>query len=480
MRLALLFSFLLLQLVGFTQAIYSRVNPDFDSESNFRKDLFRKDQFYTDTSENIVLLAPLLKLSGNTHGQWDVGVGLNLGLKKDRLLVELQGGHRVFSMFNFHYGFHFVDSSHIAVPGFGITKKNNLIEQTPFFRGTAKYQLNKYFDVSAGYNSLFVGDGYRSLLMDDLAAPSPFVRLNASFWKVNYSVHYTALSPINPNSPDQKQDLSFSTTHAFDIQPWKWIKINLFESVVWLGTDTLNARGYDIAYLNPMIFFRPVEFSLGSNDNALLGGGLTLYPTENIALYGQVVIDEFLLDRVREKKGWWANKQGWQLGAKWQKAFGVEGLYLQGEYNAVRPFTYSHATYRTAYANKGLSRAHFLGSNFSEVLGIIRFQKGRWIYRFSASVFDKGQNYLSEANEGGNLLRPQNSFANEFGNTLGQGREMKNLFAQANAYYRLGKSGESNLYANVGAGFMKRTGYKDGPFLQLGIRTQFPNFLMQP
>ena len=38
-----------------------------------------------------------------------------------------------------------------------------------------------------------------------------------------------------------------------------------------LELETYN-RGYEISYLNPIIFYRPVEYSMGSNKgNALMG-----------------------------------------------------------------------------------------------------------------------------------------------------------------------------------------------------------------
>ena len=70
--------------------------------------------------------------------------------------------------------------------------------------------------------------------------------------------------------------------------------------------------------------------------------------------------------------GWWANKFGIQLGAKYFNAFDVENLYLQAEYNAIRPYTYSHKelNYNLGHNNQPL--AHLWGANFREFVGIAR------------------------------------------------------------------------------------------------------------
>ena len=46
-------------------------------------------------------------------------------------------------------------------------------------------------------------------------------------------------------------------------------------------------------YLNPIIFLRPVEYSLNSSDNALMGLNWKFKSTNNSHIYGQFVIDEF-------------------------------------------------------------------------------------------------------------------------------------------------------------------------------------------
>lgn len=54
------------------------------------------------------------------------------------------------------------------------------------------------------------------------------------------------------------------------------------------------------------------------------------------------MLDEFKLHEVIAGNGWWGNKLAFQLGAKAFDLFNIRSLYVQTEFNFVRPYTYSH------------------------------------------------------------------------------------------------------------------------------------------
>ena len=74
------------------------------------------------------------------------------------------------------------------------------------------------------------------------------------------------------------------------------LTVSIFETVMWAPSAS---RGYELAYLNPVLFIRPVENSLGSPDNVLLGSNVRWKINQQNTLYGQVMLDELLLDEVR-------------------------------------------------------------------------------------------------------------------------------------------------------------------------------------
>ena len=89
--------------------------------------------------------------------------------------------------------------------------------------------------------------------------------------------------------------------------------MGLFESVVWANT---NNRGFDMSFVNPIIFYRTVEFaSSARTGNALLGLTTKVKWNNQINFYGQFLLDEFSLADMKAGNKSWKNKFGYQLGA---------------------------------------------------------------------------------------------------------------------------------------------------------------------
>jgi hypothetical protein len=165
--------------------------------------------------------------------------------------------------------------------------------------------------------------------------------------------------------------------HHLSINIGKKLNIGVFESVVFSDSSS-----FEWSYLNPIIFYRAIEQQFGSSDNVILGADFKWNAFKGFSVYGQFVLDEFVLDNIKEGNGWWANKFAIQAGLKYYDAFGVSNLDLQAETNIVRPYTYSHNPIVTAnngipygsYTNYMQPIAHPLGANFNEVIGILRYQ----------------------------------------------------------------------------------------------------------
>ena len=84
-------------------------------------------------------------------------------------------------------------------------------------------------------------------------------------------------------------------------------------------------------------------------------------------------LDEFASESVVSGNGSYQNKSGYQLGIKVQNAFNVPNLFLQAEYNRVRPYTYSHNTVVLNYGNSNQALAHPWGASFYEAIFIARY-----------------------------------------------------------------------------------------------------------
>lgn len=244
--------------------------------------------------------------------------------------------------------------------------------------GLVNYQADKYFNLQFGHGKNFFGDGYRSLLLSDNAFNYPYFKLTTDVWKFKYVNLFSVLQDLRPefelNNTYRKK---YSTTHYLSFNLSKRWHVGLFESIVWEQSES--GRGFDINYLNPIIFYRPVEFSLGSQSGNALLGLTSKYKVSNLAhFYGQMLLDEFKFEEIVASNGWWANKYSYQIGGKWFDALGVKNLQLQSEYNFSRPFTYSHRNPLQSFTHYSQALAHPLGASFKESVSFIRYRYKRW------------------------------------------------------------------------------------------------------
>ena len=233
----------------------------------------------------------------------------------------------------------------------------------------------KSFIIQFGHGKHFIGDGYRSLLLSDISFNYPFLRVQTNIGKIQYTNLYTEFQDIrNPLSYETGFAKKYMSSHHLSYNISKQFNISFYESVIWRINHAPGNNGFDFNYLNPIIFFRPVEYSINSPDNVLMGLNAKYQVLEEAYVYSQFVLDEFSLTSMREGKNWWGNKYGYQLGIKSYNTLKISDLTFQAEYNIVRPYTYAHHNPSQNYAHYNQPLAHPLGANFDErrVLSIPR------------------------------------------------------------------------------------------------------------
>ena len=286
------------------------------------------------------------------------------------------------------------------------------------FRGNVVYTASPYIYFQLGKDKNFWGDGYRSLLLSDNATAYPFVKVMVNVWKIQYIILYQFLEDVNEK---QQWEKKYITSHIMSWNIGKRFNINMFESVIFRNNmPDGGKRGFDINYWNPIIFFRPVEYSIGSPDNVIMGAGFRWRWFNNMHWYGQFVLDEFKLKEWLDNKNWWANKIGYQLGCKLYNSFGIKNLMLRAEYNTVRPYTYSHRSSMENYGYMYQPLAHPYGANFKELLASVLYQKKRWSFSTRLSFVKVGMD-KDGLDYGQNIYRSYLEVPNIYGNTLLQG-----------------------------------------------------------
>jgi hypothetical protein len=339
------------------------------------------------------------------------------------------------------------------IPGIGIAKE---FKDTGFDFPSADANItfapSKFFNLQLGYSRNFIGDGYRSLLQGDGASPYPFFKINTTFWKIKYTNTYMWLKDVRDAATlERTYSTKFMANHYLSWNISKKWNLGFFESVVWANT---NDRGFDMSFVNPVIFFRSVEFGSSSKSgNAVLGLTTKLKWNNSINLYGQFLLDEFSLGDMKSGEKSWRNKYGYQIGAKYYNAFGVSNLLLQAEYNRVRPYTYAHSNPLTNYGHNNQSMGHNWGSNFNELTAIARYTRGRLFANAQISAGVRGFDFdtvSDNLNYGSNIYKDYDeNRAFEKGVEIGQGNKTKMVIADFQAGYLVNPHTNLKVFGNV-------------------------------
>jgi hypothetical protein len=261
-----------------------------------------------------------------------------------------------------------------SFPGEGLAKvtRNHGIDFLTA-RGYITFRPLKSVNVKFGHDYNVFGSGYRSLILSDNSSPYLFLRVDTQLGRFHYTNLWTSMIHAGEDSfTEFLRKKKFAAIHHLSVNLTDKINFGVFEAEVF-NRDSVGG-GYDLNYLNPIIFYRYVESYIGSQDNALLGFDFRWLVGKKASIYSQFVLDEFLTKFLFNGSGSWTNKYSFQLGGKYVDAFGVPNLDLQAEYNVVRPYTYSHKDGGRNYMHYGQALAHPLGANFREYLGIIRYK----------------------------------------------------------------------------------------------------------
>lgn len=338
------------------------------------------------------------------------------------------------------------------VPGIGIAKRfKSDSYDMPSAEANITYSPSKIFNIQLGYGRNFIGDGYRSLITTDGVSPYPYFKINTTFWKIKYTNTYMFLKDVRPEETvDRTYKTKFMANHYLSWNASKRLNIGFFESVVWANT---NGRGFDASFLNPIIFYRSVEFaSSARSGNALLGLTGKYKANNQINFYTQFLLDEFSLGDIKDGDKSWKNKFGYQLGVKYFNAFNIDNLLIQVEYNHVRPYVYAHSDPLTNYAHSNQSLGHQWGGNFREVIAIARYHKGRYFADAKFTIGIRGLDFNTATdtlNYGGNIYRDYDEGrARDTGVKIGQGNKTNIFIADVQAGYVINPSTNLKLFAS--------------------------------
>jgi len=400
------------------------------------------------------------------------GIGLNFSGMVGKVLdvnINFMGSNSSFPSYVENYVFR-----NKVVPGQGWGYRSDLGYYYNNSNGYISYSPIKYFNFTLGRGKNKFGEGYRSLLLSDASTNYNYFRITTNIWRFKYVNLFAKMDDVYevPGAPDNSND-KYSSSHYLSINIARRWSVGLFESIQWVGQDSVVDRGFDPNYLNPIIFLRPVEFSMGSGDNALMGLNVSFKASNQVKLYSQLVLDEFKLSEIRDNTGWWANKYGVQLGVKYYDAFNIDRLTLQGEFNYVRPYTYSHNLSSQAYGHMNQPLAHAAGANFNEGVFLANYYINKFYIELKTTVLMQGIDSGSDTvSYGANIFKPYDQRPYDYGVEVGQGVSRLLTTFDLKASYLL--SAKANIRAEINLSTYNETidGVSRSIFWpRIGIRT---------
>jgi len=376
------------------------------------------------------------KLYQNTRGAeiWGNIGGHKKGIGFYSLFTENQ------TMLPSYYRFFHDSLNH--VPNELFFKKFKKAGAVDFFQARAYFTfnaINNYIKFQFGHDKHKIGNGYRSLILNDFAPQYLFFKINTDIKRFHYQNLFTQFNDNGLILGNTLFGKKYGAFHRLSFDVRKNLSIGLNEMVIFDRIDSTQKNQFDLNYLNPVIFYRAVESNLGSRDNSLMALDFEWNIKHQYVIYGQFLLDEFNLKFIKEEPNWWANKYGYQIGARSFNLLNIKNLDLLIEYNRMRPYTYSHYRTTQSYSHFNQALAHPLGANFSEIILEARYQfKNKWNVQatFINAITGK-DSFLTGRNYGGNILRDYRDRATEFDSKMFMGKKTNLKIIELNVSYML-------------------------------------------
>ncbi len=292
--------------------------------------------------------------------------------------------------------------------------------------GYVEYNPNRHFSVMLGHDRNHYGYGYRSLFLGDNGAPYFQLKANAYIWKFHYHIMLAEFTGQYVRGGDRLLPKKYGAFHILSYKPTPKLELGLYEGVIFHRNN-----GFELNYLNPMIFYHSIEHAIGSPDNVFMGLQAKYNVDEFTQFYGQFLLDDMQVGQFVKGSGWWGNKYGIQLGSKFVNIFKIQNLDGQVEFNMVRPYTYSHYDEKNTdtldnFTHYNQPLAHPYGANFFELFGRLSYKPIPKLKLEAKVNFNKRGYDIAGSFYGNNIFANINSTSipNEFNNELLQGERI--------------------------------------------------------
>lgn len=234
------------------------------------------------------------------------------------------------------------------------------------------YRPWDFMDLTIGHGKHFIGNGYRSHLLSDLAFNYPYLKLRTNWWdgRIQYQNIYGLYQDlVRVNTQTLTEDLferKFAATHYLSIMPHPKLEIGFFESNLWASIDSSGRQEPPLSAYAPVIFLNSLVADKKDVLAANLGLNIAYSPFEKLQLYTQ-------LSSLDTDEG----LSSYQLGFTY---FLIENLRVGVEFNAIEDSSFTYAHY-----NESLSLPY--AGKQEEIVLSAQYMYQRWNILARANLF---------------------------------------------------------------------------------------------
>ena len=375
-----------------------------------------------------------------SEGTWLNTRGYQVGGTVGKKFSFYTSGYENQGVFAGYYQ-NYIDSNNV-VPGQlgGGLKIRPRIKDWSYVTSLVSYTPVKYLNIALGYDKNFIGDGYRSMLLSDNSSNYSFLRLRATLGTVQYQTILAYM--LDPNAERLTGDRrlgdrgKWMATQYVDWNATNRLSLGLFQSTIWSDVKE------------------------GGGSGTRVGFNVKYEVLDKTAVYGQLMLDK---------------ASAWQLGLKGSDLFNVSRLNYLFEFNAAKPYAYSHFTRISNYSNYNQPLAHPFGANFREMIGILNYAYKRFnfqgqLLRATYGLDSAGTNY------GKDIFSSYDTREAESGNTIGQGIKTNLYYGEGTVAYLLNP--KTNLRIEISAIARRESNaiaVQNTSWLWVGLRGSFRN-----
>jgi hypothetical protein len=197
--------------------------------------------------------------------------------------------------------------------------------------------------------------------------------------RVSISYRLAQLDGLNPDEDSTGVYVNrYLAMHRFDIHLARGFYVGVFESMVFGGPG----RSIDLFYLNPIMFYHGAQLNEGQDDNTLIGMDFAWKPVTGCKLYGQVLIDDFQIDK-KTASDHEPDEYGVILGVHLvdRPAYNHD---VKIEYTRVTNWTFNQVQPRNRYLHDGKPIGGALGNDYD----LLAISATRWFATYKSGAIN--------------------------------------------------------------------------------------------